>query len=71
MAELAECTRLEIGQGQECPSGVQIPHSPPFLKGLIMEEIWKETEYKGYFISNFGRIKGRTDKILSQHKHLY
>lgn len=32
-----------------------------------MEEIWKETEYKGYFISNFGRIKGRTGKILSQH----
>ena len=32
-----------------------------------MEEIWKETEYKGYFISNLGRLKGRTGKILKQH----
>lgn len=30
-----------------------------------MEEIWKETEYQGYFISNFGRIKGRTGKIIN------
>nr|DAV04592.1 MAG TPA: homing endonuclease [Caudoviricetes sp.] len=29
-----------------------------------MEEIWKETEYPGYFISNLGRLKGRTNKIL-------
>lgn len=31
-----------------------------------MEEIWKETEYDGYFISNFGRLRGRTGKILKQ-----
>ena len=29
-----------------------------------MEEIWKETEYPGYFISNLGRLKGRSNKIL-------
>lgn len=28
------------------------------------EEIWKEIEFKGYFISNFGRLKGRSGKIL-------
>ena len=27
------------------------------------EEIWKEIEFKGYFISNFGRLKGRSGKI--------
>lgn len=31
-----------------------------------MNELWKETEIKGYFISNKGRIKGRTGKILKQ-----
>jgi len=31
-----------------------------------MEEIWKETEISGYFISNFGRIKGRSGKIMKQ-----
>ena len=28
------------------------------------EEIWKETKFTGYFISNFGQLKGRTNKIL-------
>ena len=31
-----------------------------------MEEIWKETEISGYFISNLGRLKGRSGKILKQ-----
>lgn len=29
-----------------------------------MKEVWKEIEYSGYFISNFGRLKGRSGKIL-------
>lgn len=29
-----------------------------------MKEIWKETSVSGYYISNFGRIKGRTNRIL-------
>ena len=33
----------------------------------IMEEIWKETEFEGYFISNHGRLKGRTNTILKQN----
>ena len=31
-----------------------------------MEEIWKETEISGYFVSNLGRIKGRSGKIMKQ-----
>ena len=31
-----------------------------------LSEIWKETEISGYFISNFGRLKGRSGKILKQ-----
>lgn len=42
---------------------VRCYHIPPFFE-IIMEEIWKETEYPGYFISNLGRLKGRTNKIL-------
>jgi hypothetical protein len=29
-----------------------------------MEEVWKETKYKGYFISNLGRLKGRRGKVI-------
>lgn len=29
-----------------------------------MKEIWKETSVEGYFISNLGRLKGRTGKIM-------
>lgn len=32
-----------------------------------MEEIWKETDVKGYFVSNLGRLKGRTGKIMKAH----
>ena len=32
-----------------------------------MEEIWKETEISGYFISNFGRLKGRSGKIMNTY----
>lgn len=32
-----------------------------------MEEIWKETEISGYFISNFGRLKGRSGRIIKSH----
>lgn len=32
-----------------------------------MIEVWKETPYENYYISNFGRFKGRTNKILKQH----
>ena len=32
-----------------------------------MEEIWKETEISGYFISNFGRLKGRSGKIIKTY----
>ena len=30
-----------------------------------MEEIWKEASIKGYYISNLGRLKGRSGKILN------
>ena len=30
-----------------------------------MKEIWKEIEISGYFISNLGRLKGRSGKILN------
>ena len=29
-----------------------------------MEEIWKEASVEGYFVSNLGRIKGRSGKIM-------
>ena len=45
--------------------GVRVPHTPPFLWDNYMEE-WKETDYKGYFISTLGRLKGRSGKILKQ-----
>ena len=32
-----------------------------------MEEIWKETEISGYFISNLGRLKGRSGKIINTY----
>lgn len=32
-----------------------------------MQEIWKEIEIKGYYVSNFGNIKGRSGKILKLH----
>ena len=32
-----------------------------------MEEIWKETEISGYFISNLGRLKGRSGKIIKSY----
>lgn len=32
-----------------------------------MEEIWKETEISGYFISNLGRLKGRSGKIIKTY----
>jgi len=32
-----------------------------------MEEIWKETEISGYFISNFGRLRGRSGKIIKSY----
>lgn len=32
-----------------------------------MEEIWKETEIHGYFISNLGRLKGRSGKIINTY----
>ena len=32
-----------------------------------MEEIWKETEIPGYFISNLGRLKGRSGKIINTY----
>ena len=31
-----------------------------------MEEIWKEIEIPGYFISNLGRLRGRSGKIMKQ-----
>lgn len=33
---------------------------------IVEEEIWKETEYNGYYISNLGRLKGKTGKVLKQ-----
>lgn len=30
------------------------------------EEIWKETEVQGYFISNLGNLKGRSNKNVKQ-----
>lgn len=33
----------------------------------MQEEIWKETEIQGYFISNLGRLKGRSGKIMKLH----
>lgn len=33
-----------------------------------MEEIWKEIEVPGYYISNLGRIRGRSGKIIHSHK---
>ena len=32
-----------------------------------MKEIWKEIEISGYFISNFGRLKGRSGKIIKAY----
>lgn len=32
-----------------------------------MEEIWKETEISGYFISTLGRLKGRSGKIINTY----
>ena len=32
-----------------------------------MEEIWKEIEISGYFISNLGRLKGRSGKIIKPY----
>ena len=32
-----------------------------------MEEIWKETNIHGYFISNLGRLKGRSGKIIKTY----
>lgn len=29
-----------------------------------MEEVFVETEYKGYYISNFGNLKGRSNKLV-------
>lgn len=29
-----------------------------------MEEVFVETEYKGYYISNFGNLKGRNNKLV-------
>lgn len=33
----------------------------------MQEEIWKETEVSGYFISNYGRLKGRSGKIIKSY----
>lgn len=33
-----------------------------------MKEIWKEASVDGYFVSNFGRLKGRSGKILKLFK---
>lgn len=33
----------------------------------MQNEIWKETEISGYFISNYGRVKGRSGKLLKSH----
>lgn len=33
-----------------------------------MEEIWKEASIKGYYVSNLGRIKGRSGKIMKLQK---
>lgn len=32
-----------------------------------MEEIWKETKYSGYFISNYGRLRGRSGRIIKSY----
>lgn len=32
-----------------------------------MKEIWKEIAYPGYFISNLGRLKGRSGKIIKSY----
>ena len=29
-----------------------------------MEEVFVETEYKGYYISNFGNLIGRSNKLV-------
>ena len=34
-----------------------------------MEEIWKETSISGYYISNLGRIRGRSGKIMKLYKN--
>jgi hypothetical protein len=33
-----------------------------------MEEIWKEASVRGYYVSNLGRIKGRSGKIMKLQK---
>lgn len=32
-----------------------------------MQEIWKESSVSGYFISNLGRIRGRSGKIMKSY----
>ena len=32
----------------------------------MVEEIWKETKYKKIFVSNYGRVKGKSGKLLKQ-----
>jgi len=33
----------------------------------MLKEEWKETEIPGYFISNLGRLKGRSGKIIKSY----
>lgn len=33
----------------------------------MQEEIWKETKYSGYFISNYGRLRGRSGRIIKSY----
>lgn len=33
----------------------------------MQNEIWKEIEVPGYFISNYGRVKGRSGKIIKSY----